>query len=130
MYFVYTLYLCNQCLSPLSFWGRIPLRRGVLDTTFCNKVCQWIVTGWWFFPATSTPVSSTNKTDRHNLAEKLLKVALNTITLTLFLISLHILMFKILENSCDIVVSFREESVLNKTGKIQSLSQWAIVYPP
>jgi hypothetical protein len=46
------------------------------------------------------------------------------------LISLHILMFKILENSCDIVVSFREESVLNKTGKIQSLSQWAIVYPP
>jgi hypothetical protein len=81
------------------------------------------VTGWWFFPATSTPVSSTNKTDCHNLAEKLLKVALNTITLTLFLISLHILMFKILENSCDIVVSFREESVLNKTGKIQSLSQ-------
>jgi hypothetical protein len=28
-----------------------------------------------------------------------------------------------IQNSCDIVVSFREESVLNKTGKIQSLSQ-------
>ena len=27
----------------------------------------------------STPVSSTNKTDRHNIAEILLKVALNTI---------------------------------------------------
>jgi hypothetical protein len=29
------------------------------------------------------PVSSTNTTDRHNIAEILLKVALNTITLTL-----------------------------------------------
>jgi hypothetical protein len=30
-----------------------------------------------------TPVSSTNKTDRHDTDEILLKVALNTITLTL-----------------------------------------------
>jgi hypothetical protein len=30
-----------------------------------------------------TPVSSTNKTDRHDITEILLKVALNTITLTL-----------------------------------------------
>jgi hypothetical protein len=29
-----------------------------------------------------TPVSSTNKTDRHDITEILLKVALNTITLT------------------------------------------------
>ena len=29
-----------------------------------------------------TPVSSTNKTDRHNIAEILLKVALNTIQLS------------------------------------------------
>jgi len=26
-------YLCNQCLSPLTFWVRILLRKGVLDTT-------------------------------------------------------------------------------------------------
>jgi hypothetical protein len=32
----------------------------------------------WFSPG--TPVSSTNKTDRHELTEILLKVALNTIT--------------------------------------------------
>ena len=32
-----------------------------------------------------TPVSTTNKTDRHNIAEILLKVALNTITLILIL---------------------------------------------
>ena len=36
-------------------------------------------TGRWFSPGPS--VSSTNKTDRHDIAEILLKVALNTITL-------------------------------------------------
>jgi hypothetical protein len=38
-------------------------------------------TGQWF--SLGTPVSSTNKTDCHNIAEILLKVALSTITLTL-----------------------------------------------
>jgi hypothetical protein len=46
-------YICNQCLSPLTLWVRI------LGIT----------------------VSSTNKTDRHDITEILLKVALNTITL-------------------------------------------------
>jgi hypothetical protein len=36
---------------------------GVLDTTLCDKVCQWFATGQWFSP--STPVFSTNKTDRY-----------------------------------------------------------------
>jgi len=34
-------YLCNQCLSPLTLWVRILLRRGVLDKTLCDKVCHW-----------------------------------------------------------------------------------------
>ena len=34
----------------------------------------------WFSPG--TPVTSTNKTDRHDIAEILLKMALNTITIT------------------------------------------------
>jgi len=34
-------YMCNQCLSPLKLWVRISRRRGVLDTTLCDKVCQW-----------------------------------------------------------------------------------------
>jgi hypothetical protein len=38
------------------------------------------VTGRWF-----PPVSFTNKIDPHDIAEILLKVALNTITLTLYL---------------------------------------------
>ena len=32
--------LCNQCISPLTLWVRIPLRWSVLDTTLCDKVCQ------------------------------------------------------------------------------------------
>ena len=70
-------YLCNQCLSPLTSWVRIPFRRSVLDTTLCDKVCQWLAAGRWVSPG--TPVSSTNKTDHHNIAEILLKVTLNTI---------------------------------------------------
>ena len=42
----------------------------------------WLAVGWWF--SLSTAVSSTNKTDRHDITEILLKVALNTITLTHF----------------------------------------------
>jgi hypothetical protein len=49
-------------------------------TTLCDKACQWLATGWRFSPGTA--VSSTNKTYRQNIAELLLKVALNTITPT------------------------------------------------
>jgi hypothetical protein len=55
--------------------------RGVLDTILCDNICQLIATGWWFSP--DLPVSSTNKTDCQNIAEILLKVAFNTIHLTL-----------------------------------------------
>ena len=43
----------------------------------CDKGCQWLATGRWFSPG--PPVSSTNKTDRHNITEILLKEVLNTI---------------------------------------------------
>ena len=36
-----------------------------------------LTAGWWF--STGTPVSFTNKTDLHDIAEILLKMALNTI---------------------------------------------------
>jgi hypothetical protein len=49
--------------------------RGVLDTTLLDKVCQLLATGQWFSPG--TPVSSTNKTDRHDMTEILLKVPVN-----------------------------------------------------
>jgi hypothetical protein len=53
--------------------------QGVLDTPLCDQVCQWLAAGRCFFSGTLVP--STNKTDRHDIAEILLKVALNTITL-------------------------------------------------
>ena len=41
-------YLCNQCPSPQMLWVWTLLRQGVLDTTLCDKVCQWLATGRWF----------------------------------------------------------------------------------
>jgi len=52
-----------------------------LDQGEVNNIMWW--SDLWqvggFFPG--TPVSSTNKTDRHDITEILLKVALNTITI-------------------------------------------------
>jgi hypothetical protein len=70
-------YLCNQCLSPLTLWVRSQFMRAVQETTLCDKVCQWLATGRWFSPG--TPVSSTNKTDSHDISEILLKVTLHSI---------------------------------------------------
>ena len=42
-----------------------------------DKVYQLLAHGWWFSPG--TPASSTTNTGRHDIAEILLKVALNTI---------------------------------------------------
>jgi len=65
----------------LTLWVRIPFKRGLLDTTLCDKVCLWLATGRWFSPGTL--ISSTNKTNWHDIAEILLKVVLNSITLTI-----------------------------------------------
>ena len=54
---------------------QIPFRERC--TTLCDKVCQCPVAGRWF--SSGTPVSSTNKTDRHDITEILFKVALNII---------------------------------------------------
>ena len=57
-------------------------RRYVLDTTLRDKVCQWLAAKVGRF-CPCTPIFSTNKTDRHDMTEILLKVALNAITLTI-----------------------------------------------
>jgi len=54
-------------ITWLKLWVRIPLRWGVLDTTLCDRICQWLSTGRWFSPGTM--FSSTNKTDRHDITE-------------------------------------------------------------
>ena len=71
-------YLCKQYLSPLTLWVRIALRRGMLNVTLFDKVCQQLAAGRWFSPGSL--VSSTKKiTYCHDITEILLKVALNTI---------------------------------------------------
>jgi len=57
----YSIYWCNQCLSPLMLWVWIQLGRGVLDTALCEKFVSDLrqVSGFLLVPW----VSSTNKTD-------------------------------------------------------------------
>ena len=68
--------LISAYLSPLTLWVRIPLRRGVLNATLCDKVCQWLTAGCWF--TQGTPVSSTN--NKLILLKYRWKWRLNTIT--------------------------------------------------
>ena len=78
-------------------------------TTLCDKVCQWLETGWWFSPG--TPVSSTNRTDRHDITEILLKVALNTIKQT----NWFYLMMNRLKMSCCMVFYYENCSTHHDT---------------
>ena len=55
-------------------WIWIPLRRGVLDSTLCDKSLS--LTWGKLEVSLGTVVSSTNKTDHHDKTEILLKVAL------------------------------------------------------
>jgi hypothetical protein len=57
--------------------------QGVPDTTLFDKFGQWLAAGQWF--SLDTLVSSTYKTDCHNITEILLKVAFKTRTLTLII---------------------------------------------
>jgi hypothetical protein len=74
-----TYILCNFFQFKLKLWVPIPIRWGVLGTTLCDKVCQWLAEGRWFSPG--PPVSATNKTNGHDITEILLKVALSILTL-------------------------------------------------
>ena len=45
----------------------------LLDRALCDKVCHWLATSRWFHPGTQ--VSTTNKTERHDISKIVLKVA-------------------------------------------------------
>jgi hypothetical protein len=99
-------YLCNLCLSSLTLWVRIPLRARC--TTLCDKVCQWLTTGWWFSPGTT--VSSTKKTDCHDITEILLKVAIKP---TNSMESLHLFFFTMIShNNKNLFWSLKEYYML------------------
>ena len=76
---------CMVVRFTTTYMQSVPITSEVLRLhpareRLCNKVCQWLATGQWFSP--DTPVCSTNKTDRHDIAEILLKVSLYPINLT------------------------------------------------
>jgi hypothetical protein len=104
-------YICNQCLSPLKLWVRIPN----LDITFCDKVCQWLASGLWFSLGTLDLVSSNNKTDRHDITEILLKVAFNTITLTLSPLFIEKLQLNL--SRCLVMIQIDKKLMANKDEK-------------
>ena len=52
-----------------------------ITTDVVDRISQWLSTGRWFY--SGSLVSSTNKTDHHDITEILFKVTLSTITLTL-----------------------------------------------
>ena len=75
-YFPRLIYWLTDRTSLL--WGQISIR--ARSTTLCDKVCQWLATSRWFSPG--PPISSTKKSDRHDVTEILLEVALSTIKQT------------------------------------------------
>ena len=116
-------YLCNQCLSPLTLSFRIPFRRGVFDTTLCDQVDQWLAAGRWF-----SPVSSINKTDRHDITEILLKVALKTIILTLtqkdFILFLSLIIISVKDNVRQIQRKCNRETTIFSSVKQRRFKIW------
>ena len=65
---------------PLRSTKGSKFKENILCKNGLKFVCKCLVTGQWFSPGTL--VSSTNKTDRHDIAEILLKVTLSTINQT------------------------------------------------
>jgi hypothetical protein len=43
---------------PLMLWVWIPVRQAALDTTLCDKVCQWLAAGRWFSPGLDPEIST------------------------------------------------------------------------
>ena len=57
-----------QCLSPQKVVSSNTAHGEVYSLQhYVIKVCQWLVTGLWFFPGIL--VSATNKTDHHDITE-------------------------------------------------------------
>ena len=92
-------YLCNQCLSPLKVVSSNSAHGEVysIQLYVITFVSQKLATGVWFSPG--TPVSSTIKTDLHDITVILMKVALSTITLTLTIFTCYDVVCIILETT-------------------------------
>jgi hypothetical protein len=91
---------------------------GVLDTALCGKVNAFVSDLRQVGGSPGNPVSSTNKTARHDITEILLKVALNTITLTLEYVS-----FLIEKSLCQKCECYHYEKSNKNSPELDSNSQ-------
>ena len=94
--------------------------QGVLNATFCDKVCQWLAADRWF--SSGTPVSSTNNTDRQDITEILLKVALSTINLTL---TLYLHYYMVFNATFNIIT---REIISDFSNKTNNACKWPDFY--
>ena len=72
-------YLCNQYTSQLALSSNPAHNEVYLVQHYVIKLVSDLLQVGGFFPG--TPVSSINKTDRHDITEIMLKVALNIINI-------------------------------------------------
>ena len=98
-----------------------------LDTTLCDKVCQSLATGRWFSPG--HPVSSTNKSDHHDITEMLLKVTLNTIKKNKILTNLEYLLIskRQVENQPEMCSHDRKKNKIKKQTNKQTNKQTKVL---
>ena len=75
------------------------------------------MTGQWF--SSGTPDSSTNKTDRHNIVEIVLKAVLNTIIISL---SLHLIRSKSKNGKAKYINNIWEHEQLKLDSQIRQSS--------
>ena len=89
-------YLCNRWLSPLKLWVRIPL---MAECTWYNIMWEsLLVTCGISVVYLCTSVCSANKAERHDIAEVVLQVTLNTIlVIVVTFVFFHIQLFIILQ---------------------------------
>ena len=104
MHILSTIFLCTLTNNVYS---TVKVSRHLLRAELVI-IDQLLEEGQWF--SLGTPVSSTNKTDRHDIHEIFLKVALNTITLTL---SLYLKFF-------DVYSSYKSNTVKWKIDDINT----------
>ena len=70
-------WITEQLIQAYHQYGFVNYKKGCTRLAAASdKVYQLLAHGWWFSPG--TPASSTTKTGRHDIAEILLKVELNT----------------------------------------------------
>ena len=79
-HFMVVGFTTTYAISANHHWCEFESWSGRGVQHYVIKVCQWLATGQWF--SLGPLVSSTNKTDRHDITKILLKVMLNTIKQT------------------------------------------------